>query len=262
MNNSQLVYQALPLLEQLNSNQPTLTTLGVVAHLLHHTPTLQSRLVAPRKRAEVMAQANILYLFRQMESLFNQSEIKNLCFEMGVDYEELAGEGKGEKIRELITYCQRRGRVSDLIRHLESARPHATWQNTPPVSLFNQDEIEIESRLHIAVVVAISRPNLTAVAQYFDRLNLEAYFVVCQSSQPDQPLSAENSWEGHVKAFADTMAKLKTHFAGAQTHFFLAAPGALLFTLGAVWGTVDDAMIYHYEKGNYYAVATTSRRLK
>lgn len=97
MNNSQLVYEAIPLLEQLNSSQPTLTTPGVVTHLLHHTSTLQSRLLAPRKRFEVMAQANILYLFRQMESLFNQSEIKNLCFEMGIDDEELAGEGKGRR---------------------------------------------------------------------------------------------------------------------------------------------------------------------
>ena len=262
MNNSQLVQEALPLLEQLTAHQITMASASAVAHLLHDTPSLQSRLIAPRRRADTIAQANILHLFQQIESLFNLSEVKGICFALGIEFEDLAGEGKQEKIRELITYCQRRGRVPDLIRHLESARPHATWQNTPPVSLFNQEGIEIESRLHIAVVVAISRPNLTAVAQYFDRLNLEAYFVVCQSSQPDQPLSAENSWEGHVKAFADTMAKLKTHFAGAKTHFFLAAPGALLFTLGAVWGTVDEAMVYHYEQGNYYAVATTSRRLK
>lgn len=262
MNNTRLISETLPILDQLTVHQPTLSTAGSVAHLLHHTPTLQSRLLAPRRRTETIAQANILHLFQQMESLFNLSEVNGICFALGIDYDDLAGEGKREKMRELITYCQRRGRVLELTHHLESARPHATWQNTPPVPLFNQDGIEIEPHLHIAVVVAISRPNLTAVAQYLDRLNLEAYFVVCQSSRPDQPLSAENSWEGHVKAFADTMAKLKTHFAGAKTHFFLAAPGALLFMLGAVWGTVDEATVYHYEQGNYYAIATTSRQLK
>lgn len=136
VNNSQLVQEALPLLEQLpTAHQITMASASAVAHLLHDTPSLQSRLIAPRRRADTIAQANILHLFQQIESLFNLSEVKGICFALGIEFEDLAGEGKQEKIRELITYCQRRGRVPDLIRHLESARPHATWQNTPPVSL-------------------------------------------------------------------------------------------------------------------------------
>ncbi|MBK9051453.1 MAG: hypothetical protein IPL78_11215 [Chloroflexi bacterium] len=132
MNSSQLVQEALPLLEQLTAHQTTLATTNAVAHLLHNTPSLQSRLIAPRRRTDTIAQANILHLFQQIESLFNLSEVKGICFALGIEFEDLAGEEKQEKIRELITYCQRRGRVPDLVQHLESARPHATWQNSPP----------------------------------------------------------------------------------------------------------------------------------
>ena len=66
VNNSQLVQEALPLLEQLTAHQITMASASAVAHLLHDTPSLQSRLIAPRRRADTIAQANILHLFQQI----------------------------------------------------------------------------------------------------------------------------------------------------------------------------------------------------
>ena len=42
---------------------------------------------------------------------FDSSEVKTLCADLGVDYENLGGEGKEAKVRELISYLNRRGRL-------------------------------------------------------------------------------------------------------------------------------------------------------
>ena len=47
-----------------------------------------------------------------LASRFSDGELRDLCFDLGVDYESLAGEGKSAKARELIAYLQRRGRLA------------------------------------------------------------------------------------------------------------------------------------------------------
>jgi hypothetical protein len=45
---------------------------------------------------------------------FNDNELRDLCFDLGIDYESLPGEGKAAKARELTAYCQRRDRLAEL----------------------------------------------------------------------------------------------------------------------------------------------------
>jgi len=45
--------------------------------------------------------------------------LKTLCFIVEVDYDDLSGDRKTSKARELIQFCERRGRVNDLLRALE-----------------------------------------------------------------------------------------------------------------------------------------------
>ena len=58
---------------------------------------------------------------------FNLSEIQNLCFEMLIDYEELRGEIKSEKVQALLTYVQRRQLLEPLLDTLEELRPQTNW---------------------------------------------------------------------------------------------------------------------------------------
>jgi hypothetical protein len=58
---------------------------------------------------------------------FNISDLQDLCFEMGVDFDNLGGSGKKDKARELIQYCHRHGRFSELVQRVRQARPHAAW---------------------------------------------------------------------------------------------------------------------------------------
>lgn len=57
---------------------------------------------------------------------FSIEEIKTLCFDLGVNYDHLPGEGIG-KARELTAWMQRRRRTSDLLNAINAANP-AAWQ--------------------------------------------------------------------------------------------------------------------------------------
>lgn len=60
-------------------------------------------------------------------SRFSDGELKDLCFDLGVDYESLAGEGKSAKARELIAYMQRRDRLAELVAAGKQLRPDIRW---------------------------------------------------------------------------------------------------------------------------------------
>ena len=46
---------------------------------------------------------------------------------MGIDYDDLPGQGKKDKARELIAYCQRYGRL-DLVAKLRELHPTVSWE--------------------------------------------------------------------------------------------------------------------------------------
>jgi nucleoside phosphorylase len=67
-----------------------------------------------------------------LTSQFNIEELQDLCVDLSIDYEILAGQGKGGKARELITYAQRHSRMIDLVSLVRRLRPDADWQNIAP----------------------------------------------------------------------------------------------------------------------------------
>lgn len=73
-------------------------------------------------------------LLTQFDASFSDEDLRTLCFEMSIDYENLPGRTKKGRIRELITEIQRQGRVDELIERLRAARPHIDWQrpSAPP----------------------------------------------------------------------------------------------------------------------------------
>jgi hypothetical protein len=58
-----------------------------------------------------------------MDQHFNLDEIQLLCFDLGIDYEHLAGETKPKKIHELILMVVRNGLLPDLLELLVEERP-------------------------------------------------------------------------------------------------------------------------------------------
>jgi hypothetical protein len=66
-------------------------------------------------------------LRQMLTERFNESELKNLCSDLDIKYDDLSGEGIGDKARELISYCQRHKRISELIKRGEELRPDVEW---------------------------------------------------------------------------------------------------------------------------------------
>ena len=79
-------------------------------------------------------------LHHLIDQHYTLDEIRLLCFELGIDYEELAGEKKSGKTAELILYCQRHGRLPALLKKLREQQPHVAWPDLvafpepPPVA--------------------------------------------------------------------------------------------------------------------------------
>ena len=64
-----------------------------------------------------MADIELLTQLRQLlVKRFSDGELRTLCFDLGVEYEDLPGAGKTDKARELVDYMDRYDRLADLVR--------------------------------------------------------------------------------------------------------------------------------------------------
>ena len=62
-----------------------------------------------------------------LRTYFNESELRDLCFEMAIVYEDVPGQALIDKARELVLYCERIGRVDELVTACRARRPNAPW---------------------------------------------------------------------------------------------------------------------------------------
>jgi hypothetical protein len=58
---------------------------------------------------------------------FSLSNIRTLCFDLGIEYEELGGGPKSDVITALIEYCQRNERLTDLQNYFQRERSFVNW---------------------------------------------------------------------------------------------------------------------------------------
>jgi hypothetical protein len=54
-------------------------------------------------------------------------ELRNLCFYVGVEYDDLRGEGRSSKARELIKHLDNRGQLGALVKAGEQLRSDIPW---------------------------------------------------------------------------------------------------------------------------------------
>ncbi len=72
---------------------------------------------------------NLTELHQRLLDQFSEDDLRTLCFRLGIQYEDLSGDNRQAKARELVLYAQRRGRIADLERAIDQLRPPAP---TPP----------------------------------------------------------------------------------------------------------------------------------
>jgi len=71
---------------------------------------------------EILAQ-----LRRRIIKHFSDDELRTLCFDMGVSYDSLGGQGTDGKARELVGYCDRHGHILRLIITCRELNPNVLW---------------------------------------------------------------------------------------------------------------------------------------
>lgn len=70
---------------------------------------------------------NRVKLLEMLRIHFNETELRDICFALDIDYEDLPGTSKPDKTRELIAYAERRGELPQLLATCEGLRPHVSW---------------------------------------------------------------------------------------------------------------------------------------
>jgi hypothetical protein len=130
------------------------------------------------------------------------------------------------------------------------------------------DEAPLVESADVALVVDINRRIVQDVARYLDEQGIEADLVVLTNT-PDYGDTIEfldsgdpDAWAELVREFNEGLTRIKRAVGGARIHVFLATPLPLAFGLGAVWGTVDRATVYHWEDSTYHPVMKISRDLR
>ena len=66
-------------------------------------------------------------LFDQMLTVFNEEDIRELCFRLNIVYDDLNGQNRRAKTISLVEHCQQTNRTSELVALCEEARPAITW---------------------------------------------------------------------------------------------------------------------------------------
>jgi hypothetical protein len=127
---------------------------------------------------------------------------------------------------------------------------------------------QIAVKKDVAIVVEISRPAVQDAVSFLKKKKKDANLVVITPArEPGQPIQGLDNdkpkmWFEVVQEFSTAIDAIKNEMGSVHMHIFLATPVALAFGLGTVWGTVDEATIYHWDGKNYQRVLEIKRELR
>ena len=102
-----------------------------------------NEIIGAESQAGVEAESNpaeqtpayITRLRQNLEDYFDDEELRTLCADLGIEYQDLAAEGKAGKARELVNYLKRRERLPDLVKLCRGLRPKVVWNDEPEAAM-------------------------------------------------------------------------------------------------------------------------------
>ena len=72
---------------------------------------------------------NLIELRNKIHLSFNMEELKDLCFEMEIVFDDLPGSTLKDKVRELVLFCERHNRIEELQSICQRLRPNQLWES-------------------------------------------------------------------------------------------------------------------------------------
>jgi hypothetical protein len=85
-------------------------------------------------------QSILTTLHRLLTRHFDREDLHTLTFDLGIVYDDLRGEGRASKARELVLLMARQGRLPELVELARSYRSNADWPSVP-------EDIDLEAML-------------------------------------------------------------------------------------------------------------------
>jgi Effector-associated domain 7/SIR2-like domain len=130
---------------------------------------------------------NILSTLRQLCSQnFDDSEIRDLCLDLDIQYENLAGDSKLAKVRELLLYVKRRQILPDLMVLFIKQRPKLPWPN-----IDNYLQNTIHDNATTSVWTSVFQQSSTYTPQVRDPL---VYHLYGLETHPSSMVFTENNY--------------------------------------------------------------------
>src|SRR5258706_914012 len=66
-------------------------------------------------------------IFEVLFSRFDESELRTICFYLGVDYDDFGNAGRQDKARELVQYFERRNNLEAIVNTIKNIRADISW---------------------------------------------------------------------------------------------------------------------------------------
>ena len=82
-------------------------------------------------RAAERGEKPLQELHTLIEECFNLEGLNSLAFRLGIDYENISGETKKQRVLSLIDYCNDRGLLQELVALCIELRPKENWPKIP-----------------------------------------------------------------------------------------------------------------------------------
>jgi hypothetical protein len=97
------------------------------AHYLWELRKHEDRQIQDNRITDIQY-VNFTKLKEQINNHFNEDDLRELCFDMGIAYDALNGGNKRSKTIALIEHCKNHVLLEELLAYLKKARPRVIWQ--------------------------------------------------------------------------------------------------------------------------------------
>ncbi|MBL7798238.1 MAG: hypothetical protein JNJ90_17220 [Saprospiraceae bacterium] len=139
---------------------------------------------------------NRIEIYETLKKRYNDSEFKEMCFSLGIDYENLGGATRNDKMLELVMLLERRERLPEIIHILspQRATPHAQHPAFLQQAKSKIAAGELEEALQIMLNNVSSGSALEkSLLQVSGRFNLYKKSVTAGLLSPADKLLQENT---------------------------------------------------------------------
>ena len=166
-------------------------------------------------------------LFYNLEERSNLENLKGICFDLNIEYEDIAGDTRPEKARNLILYLEQRARVNDLIAWGRQNRAELVWDAPPTQPTPTQTD---------ATLVSAGVSVLATLARTEQARPLIASFRADFETARTQIMIMRQNKQAH-----DLLHELEMHYRPLEAHYRRVAddPGALETVIEHVVGAIE-----------------------